>query len=283
MNLTKVQLVSNQAIVDLPLVGVQQTDEYICTQIDGLGPPEVVHYTTDTPYQGTIYRGRRPQGREIVMRVALTPNYKLGKSPGDLRQQIYGLLAAGELDNPDIVEVRLYEGTSLWATTKGYIKKIEIVPFAKDPEVQIVLTCLNPYFVGQRVFVPPSAISGYAIKMTNPGFAPTGFHIEIKFITPVGNSMTGFILQPRNQVGGGTKKFQVTNPFTNDDKMILDTRPGYRSVVRDRGGTITNLLSAMPVSAIWPLLRGGDNFLEMPVSDQYQVTTAWFDPHYWGI
>lgn len=291
MNLTKVVIKSNLAEVNLPLVGARATDEYICKNIDGLGPPEVDLHLRETLYSGLLNRGRRPQGREIIIRVALTPNYQTGKTAGDLRQELYGLLSAGDQRNPDVVQVRLHhnEEENVWASTRGYVKRIEIVPFVKDPEVQITITCLQPYLVGASVYpdlsvMNASNVAKLAPRLTNPATGPTGFRMELVFSLAGGNARYGFSLQPVDQTTTVPVSFNIVNvPFINGDKLVIDTRPGVRQVTRIRDGVSANLLSALHPKSVWPLLRGGGNDFIIPPLANFSFTSVFFYPNYWGI
>jgi hypothetical protein len=274
MNLTKVRLSTNVATVDLPLVGAKPTDEYICEQIDGIGPPEVDVFMRDTASGERNHYGRRPQGREIVIRMSLTPNYAIGKTAGDLRKHIYGLFSAGESQDTDVLTVTLYEGDTIWGSTVGYLRRCEIVPFSKDPQVQLVITCSNPYFKGNAVPVNLGALGKNEFTIDNPGSAPSGFYMRIKFTS----NRTGFWIRQSSF----TKRLEVINPFATNDELRIDTRPGQLSIIRYRAGAALPIFSSMKLDSIWPKLNGGVNSF-ITAGSNFEWIEFTFDQNHWGV
>ena len=165
MYFTKV-LLTGITPISLPIVGALPSDVYILKSVEGLGPPEVDVSITKTLNAGGVYQGRQPQNREIVLMIGLNPNYKIGQTVSDLRESLYGFLTPGYLDH---VVIEIVNGVTTIAKTIGYVKKIEINPFSKDPQVQVTLACLKPYFEAPTIlYITPGGDRTYlAIFMQN--------------------------------------------------------------------------------------------------------------------
>lgn len=176
MYFTKVRL-NGLAAIDLPVVNAKPSDIYILKGAVGLGPPEVDVSIANTLNAGGFFQGRRPQPREIVLHIGLNPNYKTNQSAADLRTQLYGLLTPG---NYTSIKIEIYNDTTSLMYVNGYVKKLEIAPFSKTPEVQVTFACMEQYFLAPTaLYVDPGSKTAPLIK--NIGTAEAGFHMELTF------------------------------------------------------------------------------------------------------
>lgn len=268
MYFTKLQLIG-LSTVNLPIVDALPTDPYILTNAEGLGPPEVDVSIQNTLNAGGFYQGRRPQSREIVLRVGLNPDFGIGQTAADLRTELYGLLTPGYLDN---VTVRIMDVTTVLATTVGYIKKLEIVPFNAEPEVQITIACVEQYLQAPSfLYVAPDSKSAPVID--NTGTAPAGFRMEITFTSNV----TNWTL---SHASGA--KMELTYSFLSGDILTIDTRPGYRGIWLKRGLSTTNIIYALSADSIWFMLHGGENTFATS-SSAFNWGDVYYRPQYWGV
>ena len=275
MDLTTMRLVTDQAAVNLSVVGADSSSPFMLKQVIGLGPPEVAVYLAETRNAGSQHRGRRPLAREIIARVGLNPNYAAGQSAGDLRTYFYGLLSAGDQGDTDVLTVELYDANTsgVWAKTKGYVKRIEAAHFTKDPEVQVTITCLKPFLESPIRYIPPDSIKLTPVIM-NTGSAPTGFRAELTF----NKSISKWAL---TNSSGQSLMFQ--NGFADGDKLVIDTRAGRRQVLRYRDGELNaNLLAALSNDSTWLMLRPGNNVLT-PMTYAVTWDRFFYVPQHWGI
>ena len=268
MYFTKVRL-SGLSAVDLRIIGALPSDPYILKSADGLGPTEVVVSITDTLNAGGVYQGRRPQGREIVLHISLNPDFKVGQTVSDLRTTLYGMLTPGPNES---ILVQIMNDRDVLMQTVGYVKKLEIVPFTSDPEVQLTIACPKQYFEAPTIlYVNPGSQATPIIP--NVGTAPTGFHIE--FVITLGVRNFTFTDAQGN-------KMEVLYDFVLGDRLIFDTRPGKRDISLIRSGSTINLLYAFTPESIWHMLYAGDNAF----TTSTQVFTwgdVYYMPEYWGI
>jgi hypothetical protein len=268
MHFTRLRL-NGLSVVDLPIVDALPSDLYILKGVDGLGPPEIDVSIADTLNAGGVYQGRRPQSREIVASIGLNPDYTAGQSVSDLRESLYGMLTPGYIDN---IVVQILDGLTVIATTVGYVKKLEINPFSKDPQVDLTIACLQQYLLAPNLlFLSPASKSAPVI--TNVATAPAGFHMEVVFTAPLASWML-------SDISG--KKMLFTYAFLTADKLIFDTRPGSRGIWVLRGAVLTNIIYALSTDSIWYMLHGGDNVFATS-SQSFTWGDVYYLPQYWGI
>lgn len=144
MMFNKVRLVGYGSVL-LPIQNLDPSSPYILKNIEGLGPPDIDTSIIQSLYQGGTYQNSRPQGREVIVRIRLNPNYAIGQTVADLRTELYRQI---------IIDPTFYSRIELWndvevvaQVAKCYIKRFEIVPFNKETEVQITYSCVSPYLV----------------------------------------------------------------------------------------------------------------------------------------
>ena len=268
MRFTKIRLTGLTAI-EFPIVGALPTDPYILKAADGLGPPEVDVSIVDTLNAGGYYQGRRPQNREVVLRVGLNPDYGSDQTAADLRTVLYGMLTPGSSDS---VLLEIINNTTVLATTTGYLKKLEIVPFSKDTEVQLTIACTSPYLQAvDRLYVDPGSTSAPAIN--NVGTAPTGFKMSLQFTTALASwSLTD----------AAGKKIEFVHDFLANDILTFDTRAGSRTIELTRDLVTTKIIAALTSDSMWLSLYGGNNVFA--TSDpNFTWGDVYYLPQYWGI
>lgn len=269
MYFTKLRL-NGLEVIDLPVVHAKPSDAYILKSADGLGPSEIDVSIVETLNAGGVYQGRRPNTKEVVILVGLNPNHGAEQTASDLRATLYGLLTPGVVDR---VKIELMDEEASLAFITGYVKKMEIVPFNQNPEVQVTFACLEQYWTTSTLIYLDPGDKVHPI-IPNVGTAPSGFHMEVIFTT----SMTSWTLM--DDIG---HKMQIDYSFLAGDRLSIDTRPGQRGIWLDRAATThKNIIYALSADSIWLMLHGGDNQFHTNLQ-----TFNWGDvaylPQYWGV
>jgi hypothetical protein len=277
MKFTGMRIV-NGGNIDFPIIGALPSDTYILKSVDGLGPPDNDVSIAMTVDQGGVFQGRRPQNREIVMRVGLNPNYAINQNASDLRETLYALLSP--VSPTESVTVAIMNGATVLMQTPGYPKRIEIVPFSKDPEVQITIPCDTPYFSAQIPTILsgatfPSAKTNFTID--NPGSAPTGFQMEVTFTASLSTWQLNTYPSP-------TRKMLFEYPVISGDRIQFDTRPGSRFIRHIRGSTTTNIICSLSGDSVWmQLFRGINTLGTSSQAFNWGPGPILFVPRYWGV
>lgn len=268
MYFTKIRL-NGLEVIDLPIVHARPSDLYILKNADGLGPPEVEVSILDTINAGGFYQGRRVHSRELVFLVGLNPTYENNQRVSDLRESLYGLLTP---DLAESVKIEIMDEETSLAYTTGYVKKFEVVPFSKTPEVQITMACLQQYWV-----TPSNLYVELTDKLhpfiENVGTAPAGFHMEVIF----SSSVSGWTL-----MDDFNKKMLFNYTFGAGDILIIDTRPGMRGIWVNKLGVITNIIYTLSADSSWLILHGGKNQFHTNVQ-LFDWGDVYYLPQFWGI
>lgn len=256
---------------------------YTARTIDGLGPTEVDVTLAQTSQGAGIYIGRREQLREITVNAYLNPNYLVGESPEQLREDIYLLRPVKE----DLsLDFRLmFEGVEV-ATTPVYVKRVDVSPFSKDTVLQIVLSSTSGYFQsnGPVVLTNPD-LSKTAPVFVNEGTSTAGFKLTVEFADTVdafGFTMTAptssFLLQKLPLDGA---------LFLGGDIVEINTSIGSRGVWFTRGGVRKSALAALTQDSTWPTLYPGENNLTVVQDPVAPPKVIWRElshiPKYLGV
>lgn len=242
-----------------------RSTSYTARTIDGLGPTEVDVTLAQTSQGSGIYIGRREQLREITINAFLNPNYLVGESPEQLREDIYLLRPVKE----DLsLDFRLmFNGVEV-ATTPVYVKRVEVSPFSKETVLQITLASTSGYLhaVGPVSLTNPN-MSKTAPIFVNEGTSTTGFNLTVEF-TDVVNSFGLHTTAPSSKL--------VLNKLPNDgalflggDTVEIGTEIGSRGIWFTRAGVRKSALAALSEDSTWLTLYPGDNTLQvtqLPVS-----------------
>lgn len=290
--LSSVVLTGSAQVITLPVYGGKTTDEYILTGADGLGPPEIDVALAQSVYRGGVYQGSSSRDREIVFLVGLNPRYSSTKTIADLRADFYKLMAGPD---PLTIEFNIVPSVSGDFVpdamgTIGYIRRIEIAPFTKSPQVQVTIACPSPVFDGADfIDVPyvPESFSSAAFTFQYEGTAPVGF--EYKFTM---NTAPTKVTLMSTANGGPPEVLSITGPRVQGETFDIqtDAAAGRRvywtnPAVPGAYGDITGMAVVTPDR--WPSLHPGTNVIQL--LDHFDVPLPTiprgirYKPKYWGL
>lgn len=260
--------------VDFPKVGVTSASPFILKGVDGLGPPEVDVSISNTLNEGGVYQGRRPQLKQIIARVGLNPAWADGQTASDLREILYGLLTPGSGDH---VSISLVNVSTTVGWVIGWVSKMEINPFAKDPEVQITLDCVDSYFRALTdEIVDLDDLAKDFPSIENVGNGPAGMYWSLTFTDDV----TNWTLTDNPEVN----KLEFDYAFLTGDKLEFDTTMGsrYCKVTLASDASVHSLLAAMTTDSLWFQLHGGTNDF-ITSDDSFDWNQVSYLPKFWGV
>lgn len=283
MDYTHIRLTGLNTI-DLAIQDAQHDDAFIIKGADGLGPSDIQVSIAGGLDSGGYFQNKVPTNKQIVIRIGLNPYWNtVGGTPSDLRETLYGLLTGGytgdkiavTLVNIDPVTLSESEVCRIY----GYVSKFETVPFSKDPQVQITIECLSPYFEDLEIYTVGSGLSTTTPAITNPGTGPTGFNAMLTF-SGLGATLPYFEIT--DQSGLHKMRFDPPANWANGDWISFETSAGSRFVTMKHGADIFNGLPWLTTDSDWLQLYGGLNVLNM--SDSHFVWNSFiFTPKYWGV
>jgi len=270
MIVTKYALVGDET-VNLPITGVLPSDKFILKGIDGLGPPDFLVNIGKTLSQGGVFQGTQPQQRQLVIRVGLNPDYSVGETVEGLRETLYGMI----VPSVGATTFQIWNGATLTAIALGWVAKMEIVPFAKDPEVQITFDCQDAYFTAPEfINLDLSTMSKTTLTIDNIGSVPTGVYLQLTLTA----NRSSFNMVRSSSIDG----IFISYAFLSGDEIDIDTRDGSRNVWVDRAGVTTSLIDVTNLTWGWLQLNRGINSFIMPTTS-FNYNSGVYTPHYLGV
>lgn len=252
-----IRLVGPTNVISLPLRGAQPTDPYIVKDVDGLGPSEVMVNIKPTLTRGGIMQSLRPQNKHLDLLIKLNPNYNLGQRPDTLRDAIYTFLAP--IMNRAI-ELQLVYENNVIGSIQGYLGRIIPNPFSKDPEIQVGMPCLQPYFSAPTTVQVGSdgslATAAQEFSFMVKGTAPTPAAFSFQYSSGISNLAK---VHHKGYSGPG-QVFTVPHTFAQGTSLAVNGFPGGRYVRQDiPGQSSVNLIGKIGVGSIWLDLYPGQN------------------------
>lgn len=271
MRITRVQVIG-QNTIDFPIVGMLPTDSFHCISIEGLGPTKRITQIAETVDGVGDFQGAASSYRQIVMKVALNPQYADGETPGMLREQLYGLFYTGP---SKVVTFDFYNGVTHVARQLAIVESIEPVMFAKDLEVQIVANCRASWLSGVSdvTLVSPPLGDTDDPAMVYEGTRPTGFKFEVE--------MTADHSLWRILKDGVQTRFEFD--FETGDILTVDSRPGSKGTTLTRDAVETNMVGYLHEDSVWLELYPGTNTFDINTAGFTWNYFALYKPLYWGI
>lgn len=260
--------------VDLPIFGGSLSEPYQISAADGLGPPELDVLLAETHAPGGIFINRRAQGRQIVIRCGLNPDHTTGETISDLRYALYGLLSPGVNPGNQSIKVILLRDNLPQVETSGYVQRIEIVPFNKEPEVQITITCLGPYLNAPEITEVTSIPETASWTIDNPGLAPTGIAFEVEFT----RAESAFTIEVLN-----ANIMRFYGDFVAGDRLTVDTSEASRFVGLWSGGGYTKYMELLAADSTWLTLHGGVHTIQTSDPTGFNWNYFRFRTRHWGI
>lgn len=248
----------------------QNESNFQVIKIIGLDPPDAqINTSKITGLPGTKFNSSTLNDREIVITIKLRGNIEKN------RLLLYSFFRVGEWCK------FYYKNGSRNVYIEGYCRKPKCDIFTNSEIMQVSILCPNPYFKGMdeiindiskslAAFEFPFAIDlpGCEIstidtsKITNvynDSENETGVIIEIELLNnadkiQINNTITGEI-------------FILNYDFVKNDKIIIDTNKGKKSVKLIRSGITSNLFMAVRKKSTFFQLNIGDNFFTYIVDE----------------
>lgn len=281
MRFDSIRIGAQQLFVDLPIRGAQISDPFIIKGVEGLGPSEVDLHIKRTLNSGGIRQASRPRYKNIDLLVKLNPDHTHPtiNTAGDLRDQLYYLMTP-VLHTAVTLSLQTLDGATV-ASIKGHIGRMTPNPFSKDPEVQINISCLQPYLYGPGdvvltpVDVPDWDSAGYTkVLPLHVGTAPAWSLIEVELVNNTSVFNIGHLSQ--------TPRFEVAHTLLAGDKIRFQQAPGNRYVTLIRGGVGSSIIGSLSsTSTWWELFPGVENSLGS--GQAFKLKHVQYTPQYQGV
>ena len=242
--------------------------EYQITNISGLNPPSAqVNLSNVVGLDGGKFNSAKLNTRNIVLTLKI--NGEGADQVEENRQNLYRFFPTKQL-------IRFFfQNKNRNVYIDGYVDSFEVGLFDQVQMAQISIICPYPYFTSQTVEISdvsdnygvftfpfsieeddPIPFSIIAVGSTgvvyNGSEGDTGCTIEVDFTDSVSS------LSIRNVLTG--EEFGITYNFIADDKLIINTQKGDKSVTLVRAGVRSNLFAYIVHGSVFFQLESGDNY-----------------------
>lgn len=249
---------------------------YIAKSIVGLDADEIVpkfygrsQSSDDNYYSLTL------DERDVIIQVKLNPDFSIGKTPSDLRDDLYRTIASSR---SGAVRLRFKNGNDVVAYVKGFISKVESPHFEESLQVQITIKCDDPMLRSEvPIDVDLANYDGTSLGVYNHlSTAPCGFKMEVTFNHPTESYVVQDLPDPN-------WSFVITpvGEFLTGDKLYFSSELNDKYVYMVRSTVITHLIDKIEPNAIWPLIFPGYNVLFN--TDGVDLNALSYFPTYWGV
>lgn len=252
--LTKVE-VRNAAGALLTLMLEDISNGYAIESIEGLDPVKATIVSSSfASLDGTQYQSSRRESRNILLKVALEPNF-ITQTVRGLRNGLYSFFMP-----KTEVDLRFYDSDGLIVDITGRVESLESALFSAEPTVDISIICFDPDLVelssitynGNTV----STTAEFAIDYA--GTSETGF----SFVLHLNRSLTQFTIYHRPP-DGSLRTLDFAASLVNADVLTISTLVGSKGVSLLRGGVTSSLLYGMTPQSSWIELLPGLNHLRV--------------------
>lgn len=291
--LANVVIESPASTITLPVVDAKLDDVYILTGADGLGPPDINVALGHSVYRGGVFQGSIPGDREIVFLVELNPNYYAfeAKPVSELRAEFYKLISG-----PDPITLvfnmtpsESWEVGPATVIAKGYIRRIETVPFAKRPQVQLTFTCPSPTLDAMDYtnipFTPNDPVSTpFNFEYLGSAIAGFEFNFELR-------SAPSKVIVKAFANNGVVETITIPGPRKSGEFFNINTSSTGRKITYSYppspslDGDITGMCTI--TSGRWPSVRPGANTIQVFDGSNAPLAVVTsrlrYTAKYWGI
>lgn len=280
MRFDTIRLEGSDAPIELRKESLDPSAKFFLKDISGLEPPPVDVSVFPTVNATGIYEGSRPQTREIVIKIGLRPNWRIGETPDDLRALLYSLYPNGNGD-PSYLKLRTTSPANTVAQAAVYPKNITPVYMTKDPEVQLVLACLDSYLQdNSATMLTEHPGTHILLDVPETETAPVGFRMGVQFTADVSNFKLTSNSDP-------TKFILVNRAFNSTDKLIIDTRQGLKKIERTQDSIVPivrNNLGFLSDDSTWLWIeKGSTGFYTNTLFFNWLPSECYYVKRYWGV
>ena len=282
MRLTSVQMLSPDSSepITFNVRDANADDRYSVRTILGLDADEIIskYYGTGLVSGKKMY-DMRLKPREVVVRIVLNPDVRIGETVGTVRDNLYKAISARRSGN---VTLQFKSGATVIASLFGFITKFEVPYFTKLPEVQITVNCDDPTFRA----INPVVMEPEEMSALNPTFvpdslstAPHGFTFQVTMT----GTLASFTIQDVPTTPDWTWVVTPSGGFLSGDQLFFSSEFSNKYCYMIRGATTTHLMDKISLNSIWPTIFPGQNSFHFLNRASFDWNDLRFLAAYWGV
>lgn len=249
----------------------QNESNFQIYDIEGLNPPKAqINISKIAGVDGGKFNSSKLEERNLVIYIKLNGNVE------ENRLRLYSFFNTREWCK------FYYRNGSRDVYIEGYVETCEVSLFSSNEIMQVSIVCPNPYFkaideivddiskalaefefpfsINTNDPIPISSIDTSRItNVYNDSESETGVTVEIEVLGNISS------LEIRNVSSGDSLKLNYS--FIENDKVIINTNIGEKSVKLVRGGITYNIFTSITKNSKFFQLSIGDNFFSYLAND----------------
>lgn len=277
MKLTSVELhpSGSSNVCELSFQDPRRVNPFNIRTITGLDADEIVaRYYGGVGESAPKFYNLSLESRTIVVRIELNPSLKDGETYSDLRDELYRLIASSRTG---VVQLRFKNGDDTIAAISGFVSKFEASHFAKNPEAQLSINCVDPILRAlEPVVINASELDpAQTIIVDAESTAPHGFKFAIAFTDAV----------PLFSIGDVDWDFEIAYPggFLTGDVLHYSNEQDSKYLYLVRDFVTTHLADRITPNSVWPIIFPGENTLSCGNPTRLDWISVSHYPAYWGV
>jgi hypothetical protein len=292
MRISNVTIYSNEvetASLALSLSELDYDKKYLVKAITGIDAEELVPKFYGFGLNNVSPLNTKPRyydfsmkPRNVVIRMALNPNFKLDETYAEVRDELYRNISSNRTGS---IIMHFNYGATTVARLTGFITKFEVSHFTQVPEAQITINCPDPMFRGVNPVV--YKLTGHnVLPTTNPvniadslSTAPHGFNFQVKFT----ENEPSFTIADRSTVPNWRFKVIPDGGFLDNDMLYFSSDYTNKYVYLIRGSTTIQLADRVNPGSIWPVIFPGGSVFWFEELDHLEWVVLNYYPAYWGV
>jgi len=285
MKITSIRLVSGPSTIEFSFKNPRGDNPYNIKAVTGLDPGDILTQFGGTSALGggvaqTKYYALSLTNRQLVFKIGMNPNFEMGSSYSDLRDNIYRLIYSSRVAS---VTIQFLNNSKVFAETEAFISKIESDHFTSTQEVTLTVNCVEPMLRSpDKIDIAPATldIAGFVVN-DYVSTAPHGF--QCQFLVTSGLNNSGFIIYDPIK-NDWAFEIRLAVQFNYGDVINFNSDTGkYVYIWSFNGGLIRHISDAIIPGSVWPLIFPGENNLAIKSTAALTLTEFTHTPAYWGV
>jgi hypothetical protein len=247
----------------------------VLEDVDGLHPVKATIVSSSfANLDKQEYQSSRRESRDITITIGLEPDYT-ETTVSDLRKRLYGYFMP-----KSAVNLRLVDSDDLEVEINGRVESCEAPLWAKEPQMIVVVRCLDSDFVElDPTVVPGNTVSTVTeFEIDYDGNVETGF----EFVLNVNRTLGAFSVY-QTPPDNSSRVIEFEGSLVAGDTLTITTIPGEKEVVLTHSGVDTSVLYAISPQSNWLELMQGVNKFRVYATGAAIPFTITYKTRYGGL
>ncbi len=280
MRVTNVDIFASNNVVNLSYRDPTSQNPYIVKSIIGLDADEIIpKFYGVSDISNEKYYDLSLSKRDVIIQIGLNPNFSLGKSYSELRDDLYRLISSSRTGS---IQLQFNNGDITVAAISGFVTKFEAPNFTKTPEVQLTINCSDPMLKAlNEINVDVTSLNPeFTTVIDDESTSPHGFRFGVIF----SDTIIDFSIQDALIPSWAFEINLTGSPLTqfiNGDELHFSSENNNRYLFLIRGFDIIHLVDRIIPTSIWPIVFPGNN--DFICSDYVKWDYITYYPTYWGV